>query len=60
MELFVFVLLQVVFFFDSLYWIILTSNVFVDLVLLFVTSAIPCSWCLISLQVLDIVFAELF
>lgn len=58
MKLFVFVLLQV--FFDSLHWIILTSHVFVYLFLLFLTSTVPCSWCLTSLQVLDIVFAELF
>lgn len=54
--LFVFALLQVQFF-DSPYWVILTSHVFVHL---FLFSVVSCSRCLISLHVLEIVSAELF
>lgn len=52
--------------FNSLYWVILTSHVFVNLFFIFcffspfVISSVSYLWCLISLCVLDIVFAELF
>lgn len=44
-------------FLDSIYCVILTSHVFVDLFLFSVILTVSCSWCLPALHVLDIVSA---